>query len=88
MPAAKDRRLPLLSTPGAFVVVRSIDIASVATEGYQVRPTSDGTLPPTFTGESDLRPAPRSARDLLSPKSRGRSRVATGRVVFFDEPVK
>ena len=38
--------------------VPGFEIARVVSAGYRVRRTSDGTLLPSFTSESDLRSAP------------------------------
>jgi hypothetical protein len=38
--------------------VPGFEIARIVSEGYRVCHTSDGTLLPDFTGESDLRLAP------------------------------
>jgi hypothetical protein len=37
--------------------VPGFEIAEVVMDGYRVRRTSDGTVLPDLTGESDLRPA-------------------------------
>lgn len=38
--------------------VPGFEIAARVSSGYRVRRTSDGTVLPDVTGESDLRPAP------------------------------
>ncbi len=48
--------------------VPGFEIAEVATAGYRVRRTSDATLLPDFTSESDLRPvSPASLWTGLEP---------------------